>query len=274
MTEVLKYSPALVGSDIPNLTSKSKNLKEESRPLVLLYGWMGSQPVYLNKYAQQWTQRGYNVFAYCPSTLETFFPPYRVKQINNKMLPIVKGYIKDHPQCQGIIFHCFSNGGGFYYSEIIHEMVNNPEFQHLHQFMKGTVFDSLPSLSMNAGLRAARISGGLLVYLFVKILMFPLMILFMGDHWERYKRNLSHEKNVWPHLVIYSKDDSIVTVDQVEILIDLLKNKTLAKKPNLYLETCFDNSPHVCHLRTHPKEYGESMDQLVERIFQHATEAA
>ncbi|GAM27276.1 hypothetical protein SAMD00019534_104510 [Acytostelium subglobosum LB1] len=268
--EIFKNYLATVGTPVPQLTKNGSDLSEESRPLVVMLGWMGSQAPYLYKYTEKWTSQGFNAMQYCTGIAEVYIIPMRTKNIQI-MLAQIKKYIKDHPSCQGIIFHCFSNGGGFYYSEILEQIYNNPEFKHLHQYIKGSVLDSLPSLSIRAAMRAGRAAGGLIVYLILYIFVFPLLMLFARNFFDQYKSNLSNPKNQWSHLIIYSKDDDVVTSDQVDILLEALKNKTFATKSDLLQVTCFEKSAHVGHLRHHPQEYISSLQSFIKNVNKQST---
>eukprot|EP01133_Synstelium_polycarpum_P007779 gene7779-9128_t len=158
MTSELKFIPALVGSPVPELNGTTSSTDEDSRPLVVVFGWMGSQRLYLSKYIDKWTNRGFNTLSYCPTTLETFVHQVATQR-KYQMMDHICQYLKENPKCQSILFHCFSNGGGFHYKFIMEQIYSNPKYMHLHGYIQGAVFDSLPTFQMWAAIKASRTSA-------------------------------------------------------------------------------------------------------------------
>ncbi|EGG15247.1 hypothetical protein DFA_10081 [Cavenderia fasciculata] len=261
---LLKFTPATVGSPIPQLDNRTAVSNDESsRPIVLLYGWMGSQMPHLQKYALKWNEKGYNTFAYCPTTSETFITPARSKC--KKMMDQIKEYLNSNPNCQSLIIHAFSNGGGFYYFYTLELLMEHKDYKYLHRYVKGSVLDSLPTLSLKSAIEASKVSAGALFSAFLAIFIVPIIYIAMRNFMISYRDHITHSKNKWQHLVFYSKNDKLVKYDQVTEFLKIFRNNH-KNHQDILIEQCFEDSPHVLHLRQHPEVYMNRIDQFLTRI--------
>ncbi|KAF2068746.1 hypothetical protein CYY_009927, partial [Polysphondylium violaceum] len=248
----LRFTPALGKSnqDLKENDVFIESSKDET-PLVVLFGWMGSGDKYLAKYSYEWNKRGFNTLAYCPTTFETFMV-IGTPSKTLKMLDQISAYLEAHPNCKNIKFQAFSNGGGFFYASIMEHIHNNPKFENIRSKLSGTVLDSLPTLSLTSFVRAVYTSAGLIASI-ITFLTLPFGLCLWMPMMLKYKTNLAHPKNQFPHLMFYSKTDTLVHHTQVENFLTVLK-KSL-KSEHLLIEKCWEKSGHVLHLRTHPEEY-------------------
>ncbi|KYQ94219.1 putative transmembrane protein [Tieghemostelium lacteum] len=232
-----------------------------ARPVCWLYGWMGSNPKHVSKYVELWNNKGYNVYSYCPKSYEVFFQPSLTWKTNS-MLDQISCHLSSNPECKTIIFHCFSNGGGFFYSNLMQKINTMEEYKHLHSYIKGAVLDSLPTIDPVSGFKAMKVASGALAFYFA-LLFAPLFMLLWTPVMIRYRKNLTLSSSRFPHLLIYSKIDLLVTENQVQNYKKLLEKQI---DSNLVMSKCFDDSPHVLHYKIHPKEYVNEIDSLLEKI--------
>eukprot|EP01132_Coremiostelium_polycephalum_P008057 gene8057-9912_t len=180
------------------------------------------------------------------------------------MLRQIKRYLNDNPNCKSIVFHIFSNGGGFFYAHFIRLIYSHPEFQFLRQYVKGSVFDSLPTTEFVAGIKAIRGSAGLLMA-FLTAIAYPFLIITWFPFLIKYRYYLSYKKNKWLHMIFYSKGDIIVSPEQVKLFADQLRSQV---GDLLVHEKCWEESGHVAHLKTYPKEYNQEVDGFVTTVFE------
>ncbi|EGC33369.1 hypothetical protein DICPUDRAFT_154608 [Dictyostelium purpureum] len=240
--------------------------QEEDKPLVVLLGWMGSKMVHLNKYGDQWRKRGFNTLSYCSNPSEILMPG-AIKKKGTLMLEQISMYVKENPKCNTIIFNAMSNGGGFYYSFMIGEIHDNQKWQHLRPYVRGTVLDSLPAIRPWSVFTAFKMTSPNFLVTCVLFVLIPFVMLLFAGYMKIYVNNLQSAKNQWQHLILYSKSDIIVHSDDIDKIVMVIKDNIINKQQ---LDTkCWDDSPHVSHLRHHPIEYENRLNNFVESIKRH-----
>ncbi|GMT02869.1 hypothetical protein PENTCL1PPCAC_25043 [Pristionchus entomophagus] len=64
------------------------------------------------------------------------------------------------------------------------------------------------------------------------------------------------------HTIIYSHADVVCKAPLIQTF-----HRHLSEKRNMIVEaTCFNDSPHVTHLKAHPKEYSQGIEQLLDFV--------
>ncbi|KAM9977127.1 hypothetical protein ACTFIR_010983 [Dictyostelium discoideum] len=263
-TNYLTYIGADVDSPNPNLSliKKAADDDMESRPISIVLGWMGSTQKLLLKYINLWTSRGFNTFSYRADYLETLaILGLRSKAMH--MLKQISTYLKERPNCDTIIFHIFSNGGGFLYWALIEFMLANDEYKFIHPMIKGVVMDSLPTFT-NTQLftgfwsLAKPMGGSLTAYATLPLtapIWFPFFIF--------YRKYLTHPKNQFVHTVLYSTDDKLIPGAEVEAFLVRLKQNI---RNDLIHVQKWEKSEHVCHLKHHTKDYLNNLNIFLKSV--------
>ncbi|EGG13338.1 hypothetical protein DFA_11099 [Cavenderia fasciculata] len=283
------YSPATNASPIPPITTSRSDNKElvllnDARPTIVLLGWVGGHAKHLLKYVELWNNKGFNCLYYPVPLIEFLFPYLTLLVKATKVLRELQSYIQES-NCKSIIFNVFSNGGGFMYGHFIRILYSNAgqkEFQVIRNAICGTVFDSAPGVSWGAGIHVIRAAAQTKLQSFLALLILPLAMSQWIPYCASYQGVLADSRNRWNHLVLYSKKDNFVPYQQVNIFIQLLKknilkptikssstggsSSTSSSSTDLVQTQCFENSPHVMHLKVNPKEYSLKIDQFIKSI--------
>ncbi|KAN0048154.1 hypothetical protein ACTA71_002549 [Dictyostelium dimigraforme] len=263
-TNHLTYIGADVGSPNPNLSliKKAADDDMESRPLSIVLGWMGSTQKLLIKYINLWTSRGFNTFSYRADYFETL-SIFGLRSKAYEMLKQISTYLKERPNCDTIIFHIFSNGGGFLYWALIEFILANDEYKYIHPMIKGAVMDSLPTFTNTQLLTgfwtlAKPMGGSLATYAALPLtapIWFPFFIL--------YRKYLTHPKNQFVHTILYSTDDKLIPGSEVEAFLIRLKQNV---RNDLIHVQKWEKSEHVCHLKLHTKDYLNNLNIFLKSI--------
>ncbi|KAF2075237.1 hypothetical protein CYY_003455 [Polysphondylium violaceum] len=248
------------GSSNPNITSK----QDADRPLCITLGWMGSTPKLVSKYTDIWSNRGFYTMFSCAKVFETL-SIYTLAYKAREMLDQVNEFFKQHPKCDSIVFHLFSNGGAFLYVHYLELIENNVEYKHLFSKIKGVVMDSLPTWTNHQILTGcytlSKPLGSTLSSYFYLPATIPLWLPFYAF---KFRKLMTCPKNQFVHSILYSKDDLLIPPHQVEAFLEQLK--TNLKRDELIHTKCWDQSGHVNHLRSHPKEYVEKMNEFIKYV--------
>lgn len=250
--------------DNPNQSSLSP-----SSPVVIIYGWVGSTPKLLSKYASMFTllpvQRIYTTTV---RNMDLLHPNAKSRLI--RISHSILNYIQiTHPNIP-IIFGYFSNGGTFIHEQIINIYRNGKPSQYSHVNIQGTFFDSAPAyLSLPAATRA--FSEGIknkflqiVVYYTIYLFIMPIIFLYYGiNRPKEYFNNLSNDPLPCPSLYIYSIQDSITEYKPLEEMI-YKRQKNTDKYPGQSIHILrLDKSKHVGHLLMYSEEYQKAIKNLV-----------
>ncbi|KAN0031437.1 hypothetical protein ACTFIV_005301 [Dictyostelium citrinum] len=235
----------------------------EDRPLVIVLGWMGCRREHLQKYIDQWRKRGFNTFSFCSKPIQLLIPGV-IQNKGDEMLEQIKKYLKENKSCKSVIFHGFSNGGGFYYGHIIRQIHERDDCKWMRSYIKGSVLDSLPAIRPLSIYTAFKLTSPNIIVTFLLALVVPLFVILFWKKMSLYQQILTSKKNQWQHLIFYSKADIIVHSDDIDQIVVTLKNN-LSDKDSLDYK-CFDDSPHVLHMRSHPKIYEEKLNHFISSI--------
>ncbi|KAM9952637.1 hypothetical protein ACTFIR_007691 [Dictyostelium discoideum] len=235
----------------------------EDRPLVVVLGWMGCRREHLLKYVDQWRKRGFNTFSFCSKPIQLLVPGV-IQNKGDEMLEQIKKYLKENRNCKSVIFNAFSNGGGFYYAHMVRQIHEREDCKWMAPLVKGTVLDSLPAIRPLSIYSAFRLTSPNMFVTFLLALVVPLFVILFWSKMSSYQQILTSKKNQWQHLIFYSKADTIVHSDDIDNLVGKIKNN-LSDVNHLDYK-CFDDSPHVLHMRAHPKIYEDKLNHFVTSI--------
>lgn len=260
--------------------------KESSAVSVVLFGFAGSPIHQLEKMSKVYTELGYRTL-YCTLPMKFTFS-YDIENIKKCAEEVVLAVKKEN--ISEVVCHSLSNNGGVLYQHFSQMAVSEPGLT-----IKGAVFDSSPgpigiqniqkyiNLSSINKFRPSRQTPVFLPMHLFGVNManrVPLaqtlsqifyQINFFKNNWKKNKHvpwvgayMTEKERQSWPLLFIYSKNDKLLPWRYVE---EVIRVQTLTGRP--VLSKLFDKSGsagHVAHLKYHPTEYKEVVQKLLERI--------
>jgi len=245
---------------------------------VVLFGWLGAQPKYLEKYADLWKSRGAKVLPYTPPITATLFP----FQADRSILDFSKR-MGEHvdpqpqpprPQPPRVIYHVFSNGGFLFLGALIRatQMGLVPEW--VLGSPSGIIIDSAPgeiSVDMAArGVGAAAFKEGskgfedrfpFFVDLSRSLFQFYLNIPFIKNRIAEVKHAWEVHSPTCPQLFLFSEEDVLIPPEDIERFMLVQRNRGVQVSSNRWQGTL-----HVEHYREYPEEYIGELKQFVKNL--------
>jgi len=253
---------------------------------VVLFGFAGSPIHQLEKMSNVYTELGYRTL-YCILPMKFTFS-YDIENITKCAEEVVMTAKKEN--ITEIVCHSLSNNGGVLYQHFSQMAVKDPALQ-----IKGAVFDSSPgplgiqniqkyiSVWGINKLRPSRQTRLFLPFHHFGVNManrVPIsqtitemvyQLKFLKTNWKKVRHvpwvgayMTQHEREAWPLLFIYSKNDKLLPWRYVE---EVINAQTETGRP--VMSKLFEKSGragHVAHLKYHPEEYKESVRKFLEAI--------
>ncbi|KAK5582918.1 hypothetical protein RB653_004507 [Dictyostelium firmibasis] len=233
---------------------------QETAPLLILFGFVGSNERVMNKYRECW--KGFNVFLFTPPCDMTIYLMRVGGRIFNKKL---NKYFKDNPNVNKTVYiHGLSIGASFVSGFLkMLELDENGEYRYILPYIKGIVMDSGLVITPNdaiTGFKSAirEQAGSIGKIIQHAVPMFTPFINYFCKHDVPYLF-----KNHYHFLVIFSENDTYFP-GASENLVDRLNNtdKKSNYKDRIIIEKKF-MSNHIEHLKNNREEY---MDSIVNFI--------
>lgn len=194
-----------------------------------------------------------------------FWKRSEMKVLGEKVLKLIFDMnFEEHP----IFFHMFSNGGTYVYLNILTAMKKHRHRRALN--ICGSIFDSAPGQRRFSSLYRAlsAIYGSQrtsIVPLFISVCLVCIWI--VEDGYSIVKNLitgerplldrgplqglLNEETALWPHMFLYSKEDDIIAVEDIEMFAQYRQEKFNCP----VRKVCFEKSEHVKHFISHPAYY-------------------
>ncbi|KAN0044993.1 hypothetical protein ACTA71_006520 [Dictyostelium dimigraforme] len=257
---------------------------QENSPLTIILGFAGGSERLIKSYSNLWSKRGFNCLLLCQTDVE--FNSYFYIDYSNKIVKFIENYNKNPNQI--ICFHCLSIGNTLF-SYFLKYIQDNKQYSYILNLIKGTVYDIGPLIDGKDHLCGYYGTFGTLddinKYSISPYSEKPFQFLYKCWEYQckHYYPCLISPNNKWHHLVITSPND-MVTISIETFLEQLITNNTSLKKfqndgnndnnnnnnnknnNNFYLIKKVFGSNHCCHLPMNPKEYEESINQLIDLL--------
>ena len=246
------------------------------RCAVVLFGWVGSTPRLLRRYASAALATGHvsAVYATTARTTDVFMSPAALRALAAQALALLA---RRHPGAPAV-FGYFSNGGALVHRELLAELAADaarPPSQRRYASVRiaATFFDSAPAyLTFSSGSRA--VTEGIrnaavrtLAYALARLLMPLLLLGFYGPGApKRYWRDMAADPLACPTLYIYSAHDQLTDVARLDELVAARRAVHPAGSAairTLRIGAEEARSEHVCHLLRHPARYADALAALL-----------
>ena len=123
---------------------------EQQNGLVILFGWMGSNPKIVSKYCEIYSKYGFDTKIYCASLDKVTFnfigqTFYTRKVLDNTQRWLEKAQQESKTDCKPLLFaHVMSTGGSFIFGKLNRLVVTEASKYGSIKF-DGVIFDSSPS---------------------------------------------------------------------------------------------------------------------------------
>jgi len=231
-------------------------------PLVVLLGWLGSQPKYLRRYEELHSNFDVLVRIASPSMIiDALLRPLKGDTGTTVSLAReIDEYIR-RTQPSFVIFHIFSNGGGLVFESFFKTTRSKTK-------VAGVILDSCPSVDLcdvssafeyctpQDQLNALQPYGAC----DISFLNRPETQLQLRERSDSYLKfwTAAVRCNDLNFLFLYSLDDSLARVSTIDMLVCQAEH-CLVKK--------WETSSHVMHLLRHYGEYRQSVDAFVKLCY-------
>lgn len=263
---------------------------------MVIAGWLGCQPRSLRRYEALYQSLGFGVATLiatprmvvqssteAPSRIQipSGWPQQQSQHSSpSSMQDLAWGTLRriHSSKCSVVMFHVFSNGGGFFWEQVgsilqQDEVPENnavaTELEMIRSKIAGVVFDSCPAkyspTNRNTLLDAlSHCTWSERVGAYAQLAK-QASTLSLEDREKRasdYFRGMRNDSWNLRELYLCSKDDSLTPHDSIEELVRH-RQEMFGKDRILLCE--WESSPHCCHLLQHPVEYQAAVSTFVDQ---------
>ena len=256
--------------------------KNNSKPVVILAGWLGCHPQNLRRYSQLYNSLGWDTIVHIasPKSIVTSMSegPSYSQPSSSEMQYLAINTLKELQALQPpyFIIHIFSNGGCFLWecircilyeqdtSQQLSSTHNSINISNLKQKLIGVIFDSAP------GYYDGKIDDlqSALEYVSSDIERKDLLTKtktldrnVVHQRFTEFWNGLSNDSTNKPQLYIYSQYDNLASANHIEKLIECRKD-LIGIKGKIWKHK-FLESDHCCHLLKYPQEYSKSIKKFL-----------
>lgn len=242
-----------------DVTSGKKSGNSTQRPLMLLFEYTGAERRHINKYVELYLSLGLDVIT-VQKSIEMLVTPHLEETCVKSLLKILTETQTFH---RPFLVKTMS-GGVTLYSLMLSKFKKDPQiWSNISSRFVGGVFDSvgtyqdvphgyaLMSFPNNTVARAMTKT-----YLHMKMIFVPSYRAYYTEKTRLFRENYLN----LPSLLLYSKNDQMMSPQFVDETIPLWQQRGID-----VTYKCWDKSPHVGHLNTHPMEYREFVSRFVQK---------
>ena len=244
----------------PKIMLRSVDNVEKQKPLILLFSWLYSTPAAVDKYCMFYHERKMDVLC-MDVELKHFLRPSTGKAFAVQIL----NYLKDmNSQNNAYVVHAFSIGA-YLYSIVLLEIERNPEYHCVSKKIRGQIFDSITIGGLG------RMSEGIARFTANPVLRTLLKSSTSAYFWLTKKHTVDFYEVVIDQFVnrplrtpvqfFYSLNDPMASPESMQEIIDLWRDDP-AYKMDIAVK-CWEKSIHSRHLKKHPEEYTQTLQQFL-----------
>ncbi|XP_041365389.1 transmembrane protein 53-A-like [Gigantopelta aegis] len=232
----------------------------QTRPLVLLFGWMLAKKRHLDKYGNLYISKGFDVLSISVHPTQVLRPTSAQRVVTNVLDLVKDGSLERKP----LLVHGFSVGGYVYGEMLIKLQQEADKYGTIRDRLVGQVFDSPVDFEGVPNGFANILASNKLTQAAIKSTLELYMRVFEKTITKHYLQSSGafHENELnLPSLMLYSKTDPIGVADRIELVMSKWKSKGIPVHTK-----CWDNTPHVSHFHRHPDEYVEAILAFLEEL--------
>jgi len=249
---LLLFSDDRINADKDPKTLRLKNQRE--KPLVLVLAWLQAKHKHLKKYAELYTNQGYDVLVAQITPWQLLWP---VKGTQVVAFDIVK-FLNNNESYTPMIIHGFSVGGYLWGECMVHMARDLDKYTPLLNRISAQIWDSAADITeIPVGVPKAlfpkneTLENALRSYMLYHLKTFHDVATI---HYMRSSQLFHFSLVQAPALFLVSKTDPVGAVDSNQRVREALESKGIS-----VTWKCWDKSPHVGHFTKHREEYIESL---------------
>lgn len=254
-------SPIKTGLPGARGTKKYWEYSSEGRPLSILLCWLMAKNNAVNKYANFYLDKGFDVMTVRISPAQLLWPTLSNSIVEKELMPILRD--SDHKTS---LVHGFSVGG-YVFGQMLRLANENPkEYGPIMNTMIGQIWDSVVDINGTAiGVsKSVFPKSKFLQKSLENYINFHMNLLhnvatkhYFVSHEHFYNKPLKA-----PALFLCSEKDQISTMDVIQAVQDIwTKDNGIKCSTKLW-----ENTPHVGHMQRHPDEYKAIVTEFLKDI--------
>ena len=248
----------------PHLNGKMGCSVEQSKPLVLLFPFLGASTNVIKKYASIYEKNGCNVLSFPIQLKEFLWPKLGLK---NSYLLLTNLERRISASNEQIIVHSMSIGC-YFYALMMCVMKENPQkFSKIRSNICGQIVDSPVVGTLNEmaiGVSKMVTSADAARSLFYGLCQFYFMFSkpYTVDYFNESIEVFKHNSPTAPSLLLKADKDEMALPEAFQDLVEAwcIRNDDVTFK-------VFENSYHIGILKTHPEEYHDLIKKVVDKAF-------
>ncbi|XP_035672121.1 transmembrane protein 53-like [Branchiostoma floridae] len=228
-------------------------------PLVVLIGWLNASPSVLGKYAEVYTNRGFQVLL-VRSRFSHGTQPATGRQLMTDVLDFLKKEVSSQP----ILLHVASMG--FYMlGWMVHLMnIHEDKYSAVRNKVVGLVLDSPVADGKGAfnGMVVGLTSWTVLqMVIRLAVNVYYMFAKRVVSKYDVLTDSITGKPILAPVLVLYSMDDPVCQVDSLQVFLGKWRSLGIE-----VTERCWGTSTHVGHLVNHREDYLSALDGFLARL--------
>ena len=259
--------------------------------IVIMYGWFGSTPKHVKKYAEQYTERGCAVvYGTAPPLALIYKLDFMLDKVVLESISKAADVVREVERANNgkehtpIILHAFSSGSSVL--ERLHVLSYGSKFEPLAKKKSNEdlqlvtnrlanrgfeVMDSCPVLDVTAAKRAVRV-------VFPNVFLSSFINFFIGIGYaviairdaiqglptleaRTWENMTSNKVSSHGQMIIYSDIDAVAEASSIESFIEERR-----KRGVYVVSKNFKDSYHVLHFKKYPKEYLRMIEQAIDTV--------
>ncbi|KAG8440113.1 hypothetical protein GDO86_006052 [Hymenochirus boettgeri] len=236
-----------------------------SRPLLLLLPWLGSKARFYEQYIRLYFKLGFDVLV-AESSTSHFLWPQKGLDYARELLDLL--LTEKELAFRSLYVHGISIGGYMFSQMLVSSSSSHKEHQEMLRKIQGQVYDSLVVGSMETmatGVAQMYFSPGLRWIVTRGVLLyFALFKAQTADNYEKAIQTFWNNPITCPALFFYCLDDPLSDHTLVDKLLKTWEKQGIQVKSKKWI-----HSLHAGHLRRHPQEYIETLNEFFHSLQKH-----
>ncbi|KAM4615496.1 transmembrane protein 53-like isoform 2-T2 [Polymixia lowei] len=242
-------------SDSPSISSTSS-----SRPLLLLFPWLGARPGAVAKYRDLYLEHGMDVLVVESSVMHFLWPRWGLDYGLEVVRVLKEPRFSERP----LLVHACSIGGYTFTQLLIHIVQGQEKYASLAQRVIGHVYDSIVA----GTLEHMAIGLGKTVFPRLEFLVKNAAMLYFwlfkthtADFYNNGIRVFHNSPVTAPALFFFCENDALCDTVVMETIIDLWRKRGVAVESRSWKK-----SIHAAHLRCHPEDYLSTLEKFLNSL--------
>ncbi|XP_019639781.1 PREDICTED: transmembrane protein 53-A-like [Branchiostoma belcheri] len=230
----------------------------ESRPLVVLFGWLGAKPRGLDRYRDLYTGRGWDVLTVRGQLAHFAWPP-RALSFTEGLL----SYLQESTAERRLVVHAFSVGAYLYAILLLHLHQHPERYGRVRSRIIGQVYDSIviggldkmaTGVAEVSPLPNAVVKSATMAY-------FALTRRYTVDTYNLAIDAFRNQQVSAPTLLFYCENDPMSRPDAVRELLQYWRQTGVALQ-----ERSWAKSRHAGHLVVHREDYLQALGSFLDSL--------